>query len=98
MSLTLTPLSFRFVWEFWLFCGYFEAHAKDGAEMQIFPISLSLAMLAYFIVVLALQLPSGGTWEGGLKSQGILNKNVTGSATHCYLMEQAEISCVYYWK
>lgn len=34
--------------------------------------------------------PLGETWEGRLRSQGILN--MTGSATQCYLMEQAEMS------
>lgn len=47
---------------------------------------------AYFRVVLALLLFSGGGWEGGLKSQGILDKNMTDSATCCYLMEQADVS------
>lgn len=54
--------------------------------------SLPGTCLPVSLEFLALLLPSGGTWEGGLKSQGILNRNMTGSATHCYLMEQAEMS------
>lgn len=71
---------FRFVWEFWLPCGYFEAYGEDGSEshMQVFAIPFpALHMPASFPVVSVLLLPSRETWEGPLNTQEILKKNMT---------------------